>query len=45
MTQENEAARRVDSQTLRLILGDCIEKMREFPASSIGGIVCDPPYG
>lgn len=31
--------------TIRLILGDCVEVMREMPDGSIGGSVNDPPYG
>jgi site-specific DNA-methyltransferase (adenine-specific) len=30
---------------MRLILGDCIEKMQELEAESIDSVVCDPPYG
>jgi DNA modification methylase len=30
---------------IRLRLGDCIEVMRELEESSVGGVVCDPPYG
>jgi len=29
----------------QLILGDCLEKMKELPAESIDLIVTDPPYG
>lgn len=28
-----------------LILGDCLEKMREIPDGSVDMILCDPPYG
>ena len=31
--------------TANLILGDCIEKMKELPANSIDAIITDPPYG
>lgn len=31
--------------TIRLICGDCVEKMRELPEASIDAVVCDPPYG
>lgn len=27
----------------KLILGDCIEKLKEIPENSIDGIVTDPP--
>ena len=30
---------------MNLILGDCIEKMRELPENSIDAIITDPPYG
>lgn len=30
---------------LRLVLGDCIEKMRDIPEGAIGTIITDPPYG
>ena len=29
----------------RLILGDCVEKMKELPENSVDSIACDPPYG
>jgi DNA modification methylase len=29
----------------RVILGDCIEKMRALEPNSIDAVVCDPPYG
>ena len=29
----------------KIINGDCIEKMAEFPENSIDAIVTDPPYG
>ena len=29
----------------KLILGDCIEKMKELEANSIDAIITDPPYG
>jgi len=32
-------------KTLRLMLGDCTERMKELQESSIDAIVCDPPYG
>jgi site-specific DNA-methyltransferase (adenine-specific) len=30
---------------INLILGDCIEKMKEFPSHSIDLVLTDPPYG
>lgn len=29
---------------VRLLLGDCIEKMKELEDNSVDSIVCDPPY-
>ena len=30
---------------MNLILGDCLEKMRELPDNSVDSIITDPPYG
>ena len=30
---------------MKLILGDCIEKMKDIPDNSIDMVLCDPPYG
>ena len=30
---------------MKLILGDCIEKMKDIPDGSIDAIITDPPYG
>ena len=30
---------------MKLILGDCIEKMKDIPDKSIDMVLCDPPYG
>ena len=30
---------------MRLLLGDCIDKMRELPENSVDTIITDPPYG
>lgn len=30
---------------VNLILGDCLEKMKELDDNSIDSVVCDPPYG
>ena len=30
---------------MNLLLGDCIEKMRELPENSVDAIITDPPYG
>lgn len=32
-------------QGVNLILGDCLEKMKEMPDNSVDSIVTDPPYG
>jgi len=29
----------------KLILGDCLEKMKDIPDGSIDAVICDPPYG
>ncbi len=41
----NEENGRREGQMLRLVLGDCIEKMRDIPEGAIGAIITDPPYG
>ncbi|GAI30744.1 unnamed protein product, partial [marine sediment metagenome] len=28
----------------KLICGDCLEVMKEFPDNSIDSVICDPPY-
>ena len=33
------------SDKMKLILGDCIEKMKEMQENSIDAIITDPPYG
>lgn len=30
---------------MKLILGDCLEKMAELPTGTIDAVICDPPYG
>lgn len=30
---------------VELMLGDCLERMREIPSGSVDAIICDPPYG
>jgi DNA modification methylase len=30
---------------MKLILGDCLEKMKELPDESVDAIITDPPYG
>lgn len=36
---------RYDDGIVRLLHGDCIERMRELPAASVDAVVTDPPYG
>lgn len=33
-----------DENTL-LMLGDCLERMKEIPDNSVDAVICDPPYG
>ena len=30
---------------INLMLGDCLERMKEIPDGSVDAILCDPPYG
>lgn len=32
-------------QKLVLRHGDCVQVLAEYEESSVGGIICDPPYG
>ena len=41
----NEENGRREGQMLRLVLGDCIEKMRDIPEGTSAAIITDPPYG
>lgn len=34
-----------DSQNKWLMLGDCLERMKEIPAGSVDMVLCDMPYG
>ena len=34
-----------DSNTLRLILGDCLERLKTIPDDSVDAVITDPPYG
>ena len=31
--------------TINLMLGDCLERMKEIPDGSVDMVLCDPPYG
>ena len=31
--------------TIRLMQGDCLERMKEIESGSVDAIICDPPYG
>ncbi len=33
------------NKNLWLMQGDCLERMKEIPDSSVDAIICDPPYG
>jgi site-specific DNA-methyltransferase (adenine-specific) len=30
--------------SVRILIGDCREKLRELPDNSVDSVVCDPPY-
>jgi site-specific DNA-methyltransferase (adenine-specific) len=30
--------------SVRILIGDCVERMREMPDNSVDSVVCDPPY-
>lgn len=34
-----------ENERISLLYGDCLERMKELPDSSIDAIICDPPYG
>ena len=34
-----------DENSIRLINGDCLEKLKEIEDNSVNSIVTDPPYG
>lgn len=40
-----EVAARRAVKMYRLRLGDCVEVLQDLPSSSVGVVVCDPPYG
>lgn len=33
------------TEKYKLMLGDCLERMKEIPDGSVDVIICDPPYG
>lgn len=35
----------IESLVTNLMLGDCLERMRELPDNSVDSVVTDPPYG
>ena len=43
--KKKEVAARRAVLTVRLRFGDCVEVLRDFTDSSVGAVVCDPPYG
>jgi site-specific DNA-methyltransferase (adenine-specific) len=30
--------------SVRILIGDCVERMRDLPDNSVDSVVCDPPY-
>lgn len=32
-------------ETTWLMIGDCLERMKEIPDNSVDAVICDPPYG
>ena len=40
-----DTASRMAKQVIRLRLGDSFEILKGIEESSIGAVVCDPPYG
>jgi len=34
-----------EGKGIKLILGDCLEKMRDIPSGSIDAVITDPPFG
>ena len=35
----------IKTEQYTLMLGDCLERMKEIPDGSIDAVICDPPYG
>ena len=35
----------MDDWTIDLMLGDCLEMLKDLPDNSVDSIVTDPPYG
>ena len=35
----------VKNEQIRLMQGDCLERMKEIPDGSVDAVICDPPYG
>lgn len=35
----------VKTEDLWLMQGDCLERMKEIPDSTVDAVICDPPYG
>ena len=33
------------NESIWLMKGDCLERMKEIPSGSVDAIICDPPYG
>ena len=50
LTTSDKGAVYVDDITIikdsyRLLLGDCLDRMKEIPDGSVDMVLCDPPYG
>jgi DNA modification methylase len=45
MHYDNERERERESISINLMLGDCLERMKEIESGSIDLILADPPYG
>ena len=35
----------MSDQNIKLLLGDCLERMKEIPDGSVDMVLADPPYG
>jgi site-specific DNA-methyltransferase (adenine-specific) len=35
----------IETENVKLMFGDCLERMKEIPSESVDAIICDPPYG
>lgn len=44
LTPERDMDGEVTQVDVRLILGDCLEVLKDLPAGSVGAVITDPPY-